>query len=77
MAIDTELKRLSAIHAGCPWRRLFPIPDGSIAAVDRPVIAKLYATVNPTLKPNPCNVVTVRSGEIIVPARGDSVKVWC
>ena len=43
MAIDTALKRASAINVGSPWRGILPFPDGVIGAVDRPVVSFLYS----------------------------------
>lgn len=42
MAIDTALKRFSAINHGNPWRGIFPIPDGSVDDEDRLIAAFLY-----------------------------------
>lgn len=45
MAIDTRLKRSSAMHPGCPWRGQLPMPDGAFAAGDRPMLAYLYVGI--------------------------------
>jgi hypothetical protein len=45
MALDTAVKRLSAIHIGCPWRGMLPFPDASISQADRQHIAFLYRGV--------------------------------
>lgn len=49
MALDTALKRQSAIHHGCPWRGLLPIPDGTVDQVDRQVLAWLYSGISATV----------------------------
>lgn len=44
MAIDTRDKRASAVGVGLPWRRVGPVPDGSLAsAADRRQLAGCYA----------------------------------
>lgn len=43
MAIDTALKRASAINIGCPWRGILPLPDGAVDEEDRPLTVFLYA----------------------------------
>ncbi len=45
MAIDTRLKRLSAIAPGLPFRGMLPAGDGSIAENDWPVPALMYAGI--------------------------------
>jgi hypothetical protein len=41
--MDTATRRYSAINVGSPWRGVLPLPDGSVDAADRPVVAFLYA----------------------------------
>lgn len=45
MAIDTALKRFSAINVGNPWRNVLPIPDGTIGAADRQIVVRLYSGI--------------------------------
>lgn len=45
MALDTASKRGSAIHHGCPWRGLFPFPDGTIDQGDRQHAAFLASSI--------------------------------
>lgn len=45
MAIDTALKRFSAINAGNPWRGILPIPDGTVSAADRQIVVLLYGGI--------------------------------
>lgn len=45
MALDTALKRGSAINVGSPWRAFLPLPDGTIAAADRQVIPFVYSGI--------------------------------
>lgn len=56
MALDTQTKRASAIHPGCPWRGLLPAPSGALQPGERPMVAYLYAGI------------TVWSGSLRVPA---------
>lgn len=36
MALDTQDKRMAAMNPGCPWRGLWPIPDGdAFSTADR------------------------------------------
>lgn len=30
MAIDTREKRASALNPACPWRGIWPLPDGAV-----------------------------------------------
>lgn len=57
MALDSALKRASALNIGCPWRGVLPIPDGTVDEEDRPVLAYLYAfgaaTPEPVPEPEP------------------------
>lgn len=77
MAIDTEAKRLAAIHVGAPWRASFPIPDGTIAAADRSVIAKLYIASTTVFVPNDCRTLSPFGGETVTPFGGETVTVRC
>jgi hypothetical protein len=77
MAIDTEAKRLSVIDVGSPWRVSFPIPDGTIAAADRTVIAKLYSGFTTILVANNCRTVSPFGGETPSPFGGETVTVRC
>jgi hypothetical protein len=43
MAADTARKRYSAMHMGCPWRGVLPLPDGTVAQGDRQTVLFLYA----------------------------------
>jgi hypothetical protein len=43
MALDTYLKRLSAMEIMCPWRRVLPPPDGTLDIADRTVLLLLCA----------------------------------
>lgn len=43
MAADTARKRYSAMHMGCPWRGILPLPDGTVAQGDRQTVLLLYA----------------------------------
>lgn len=45
MAIDTALKRYSALNIQNPWRGVWPIPDGTIGAADRQIGAYLYSGI--------------------------------
>lgn len=45
MAIDSALKRLSAIGLGLPWRSQYPLPDGTINSADRAVSAYQYGGI--------------------------------
>lgn len=45
MAIDTALKRASALNVGSPWRGILPLPDGTVAAADRQVVALHYSGI--------------------------------
>lgn len=35
MALDTVSKRYSAINMFCPWRGIYPLPDGTLGPGDR------------------------------------------
>ena len=43
MAIDTEVKRSSAINFGVPWPLCLPPADGSIDSEDRAHLCNTYA----------------------------------
>lgn len=45
MAVDSALKRFSALNVGSPWRNPAIVPDGAITAVDRQIVAFLYSGV--------------------------------
>jgi hypothetical protein len=45
MALDTGIKRYSAINVSCPWRGILPFPDSTISATDRQVIAFLGSSI--------------------------------
>ncbi len=45
MAIDTPLKRLSAVFVGSPWRAKLPLPDSSIEQADRQTIWTQYSGI--------------------------------
>jgi len=40
--IDTRNKRASAMNPACPWRGLWPEPDGTISTGDRAQIDFMY-----------------------------------
>lgn len=42
MALDTQDKRLSAIHLGSPWRGMLPLPDATLSQADRQHVMCLY-----------------------------------
>lgn len=43
MALDTRLRRGSAVHVGMPWRSFIPRPDNTITAEDRYALAGQYS----------------------------------
>lgn len=45
MAVDTALKRASAINVSSPWRGILPLPDGSVDAEDRQVVPFHYSGI--------------------------------
>lgn len=45
MAIDTKLKRYSAILVGLPFRGMLPDPDAVIGAPDRLAVGFMYAGI--------------------------------
>lgn len=45
MAVDTALKRFSAIHVGQPWRGVAQVPDGTIGQRDRQAAVFLYSGI--------------------------------
>lgn len=45
MALDSALKRGSAIHPGSPWRAFLPFPDGSVDDGDRAASLLLYSGI--------------------------------
>ena len=45
MAVDTALKRSSAIYVMMPWRSSLPIPDSAISQADRQVVVVLYSGI--------------------------------
>lgn len=44
--MDTRNKRSSAINLTIPWRGMYPAPDGTVAQVDRQVVALMYAGIS-------------------------------
>lgn len=59
--LDTPLKRLSGINVSCPWRGLFPFPDGTISQADRQTTAYFYSGILAA----PTAAVAVISGTIL------------
>ena len=49
--LDTPLKRLSGINPSCPWRGLFPLPDGTISKADRQTTAYFYSGIAASAPP--------------------------
>ena len=45
MALDTALRRLSAVNVGLPFLRTLPFPDGTIAVEDRYAVGGVYAGI--------------------------------
>ena len=45
MAIDTALKRGSAVHVMMPWRSMLPVPDSTIDQADRQVVPFMYSGI--------------------------------
>jgi hypothetical protein len=45
MALDTVLKRASAVHIACPWRGLLPLPDGSVDQPDLQAVPFMYSGI--------------------------------
>mgnify|MGYP001593995764 CR=1 FL=1 len=45
MAIDSALKRASALNVSSPWRNILPMPDGSINQDDRQTVALHYSGI--------------------------------
>lgn len=45
MALDTALKRGSALNITSPWRGILPLPDGTVGQPDRQVVAFLYSGI--------------------------------
>ena len=45
MALDTAVKRASAINVTAPWRGLLPFPDGTIDQGDRQATAYQYSGI--------------------------------
>ena len=78
MALNTVLKRLSAIFVGSPWRAKLPIPDGSVSTADRAVVGVQYSGVVAAS----ASVVLDRAGDIATPEeirflkRRDRIRAW-
>lgn len=53
MALDTALKRGSAIFPGIPWRPFVSIPGASIDQADRQTLARYYSGILATGTPAP------------------------
>jgi hypothetical protein len=45
MALDSVLKRASAINIQCPWRGILPIPDNDVEQPDRQVVSLFYSGI--------------------------------
>src|SRR3990167_8146108 len=45
LALDTALRRASALHGSLPWRGILPLPDGAVGQPDRQVIAFYYSGI--------------------------------
>lgn len=45
LALDTALKRASAIHISSPWRGILPLPDGAVTQPDRQTVPFLYSGI--------------------------------
>lgn len=45
MALDTALKRASAINGSSPWRSILPFPDAAIGQGDRQTVGLHYSGV--------------------------------
>lgn len=69
MAADTARKRLSAMDLMAPWRRVLPLPSGTVDAAARAVLLLLYAGI-----PGATPVVSARlRGRIIGGGMSDMV----
>lgn len=53
MALDSALKRGSAINVASPWRGILPAPDGTVGQPDRQVVALHYSGIAAALPPEP------------------------
>ena len=62
MAMDTASRRASAINLSCPWRGIWPIPDGSIGQGDRLQTAFMYAGIPGDEVPDASSSVSAVSG---------------
>lgn len=61
MAIDTRVKRSSAINVGSPWRSMLPEPDGAIGQGDRQATAYLYSGILATVQQGGAGGPTTRA----------------
>jgi hypothetical protein len=46
MAVDTALKRGSALNLSQPWRGILPLPDGAVTQPDRQVVPYMYSGIS-------------------------------
>lgn len=52
MAVDTALKRLSAVHVSMPWRTALPLPSGTVDQAERQTAGLHYSGIL-AANPNP------------------------
>jgi hypothetical protein len=72
LALDTRDKRSSAIHVAVPWRGMYPLPDGTIAAPDRYHIANLRRYLEGSIFNQPVDI-TFTFGAGVVREAGKQV----
>lgn len=53
MALDTDAKRLAAIHLGSPWRALLPLPVAALGEEDRAQLIFLSRDLTYGAAPDP------------------------
>lgn len=62
MAMDTASKRSSAMNLRCPWRGLWPMPDGTIGQGDRSHTSFMYSGIPGDEVPESTTTVSAVSG---------------
>lgn len=77
--LDTREKRSSGLHAGLPWRGLFPLPDGTLSQADRQHASYMYSGILAAGGVVPEPEVVAPSRDATGPGGGDAVGavlVW-
>lgn len=72
MALDSALKRASAINVASPWRGILPLPDGAVGQPDRQVVGLHYSGITANA---PSTEGSGGGGGVVVMRRRGSIRL--